>query len=91
MAFFGSFDVSKNIYPLLAGSAAINLGDAQYLQRLNVNTDQAGTSRLFAKNKCYAGAAEIKGLPTNPDGTPAENYKHFIMYGQSLSTGHQKS
>ena len=91
MVFFGSFDVSKNIYPLLAGSAAINLGDAQYLQRLNVNTDQAGTSRLFAKNKCYAGAAEIKGLPTNPNGTPAENYKHFIMYGQSLSTGHQKS
>jgi len=89
IAFFGRLDETKNIYPLLAGSVGINLGNAQYLQSLNINTDQAGNPRLFANNKCYAGAAEVLGKPTNPDGSPAENYKHFVIYGQSLSTGHQ--
>lgn len=89
IAFFGNFDTIKNIYPLMAGSAGINLGNAQYLQSLNINTDQVGNQRLFANNKCFAGSAEIIGKPTNPDGTPTESYKHFIIYGQSLSTGHQ--
>lgn len=89
IAFFANFDETKKIYPILPGSAAINLGDTQYLKALNINVDQAGTVRPFTNNKCHAGAAEIIGAITNPDGSPAENYKHFIMYGQSLSTGHQ--
>lgn len=85
--FFAPYDESKNIYPLLPGSAGVNFGDAQYLQTLNITVDQAGNARPFTNSKCFAGAAEVLGKIGGD--TPAETYKHFIIYGQSLSTGHQ--
>lgn len=86
---FASFDATRKIYPLLSISPAVNFGDAQYLQALNINTDQSGAVRLFANNKCNIGASETIGVVTIPDDGHHEVYKHFIMYGQSLSTGHQ--
>ena len=37
---------------------AMNYGSAQYLQALNINTDQVGKIRPFANGKCYAGSCE---------------------------------
>lgn len=37
---------------------AMNYGNAQYLQALNINTDQVGKIRPFANGKCYAGSCE---------------------------------
>ncbi|MDP4238850.1 MAG: hypothetical protein Q8904_05190 [Bacteroidota bacterium] len=85
--YFADFDDTKMIYALLPGSAGINFGDPQYLQALNITTDQEGNVRPFTNSACFAGAAEVLGKLGGD--TPAETYKHFIMYGQSLSTGHQ--
>jgi len=86
---FAVYDDARKMFPLLANSPAINYGDAQYLQSFGVNTDQVGTIRSFGNNKCYAGAVELTGLPITIVGTPTATYKHLIIYGQSLSTGHQ--
>ena len=37
---------------------AMEYGNAQYLQTLNINTDQVGKIRPFTNGKCYAGACE---------------------------------
>ena len=37
---------------------AMNYGNAQYLQALNINTDQVGKIRPFTNGKCYAGSCE---------------------------------
>lgn len=86
---FATFDNIRKLYPLLAASPAINFGDAQYLQAININTDQTGTIRTFTNNKCYIGAVEQTGQLSVTDGSQSAIYKHLIMYGQSLSTGHQ--
>ena len=36
----------------------MNYGNAQYLQTLNINTDQVGKIRPFTDGKCYAGSCE---------------------------------
>ncbi|GHT76480.1 hypothetical protein FACS189413_02340 [Bacteroidia bacterium] len=79
---------SQNSIPLDFFSDALEYGDAQYLQNLNVNTDQTGNIRAFADGKCAAGAVEVPAtfVVTNPD--PHE-YQHFLIYGQSLSVGQE--
>ena len=51
-------------------------------------TDQLGAVRSFANGRCASGAIET---PLTPGGGEGESsvYEHFIIYGQSLSTGHQ--
>jgi hypothetical protein len=80
--------VSHGCVPLDFESPALTGGDAQYLQALGINTDQKGTIRLFTDGKCAIGAVES---PVVAGVIPSEehDYTHYIIYGQSLSTGHQ--
>jgi hypothetical protein len=79
---------SQNSIPPDFDSNALKKGDAQYLQALNINTDQLGNIRAFTDGKCAAGAVEVpaKFVVTNPD---PHDYLHFIIYGQSLSDGQE--
>ncbi|MDR0413079.1 MAG: T9SS type A sorting domain-containing protein [Dysgonamonadaceae bacterium] len=77
----------QNAIPLLSDAfPALTGGNAQYLKDLNINTDQLGNIRLFAGDKCAAGAVEV---PDDYIVDDPKNYKyqHFIIYGQSLSVG----
>ena len=49
----------NHTYSLQPTSSAINFGDSNYLIKLNISTDQVGTSRLFKNNKCDTGAIEV--------------------------------
>ncbi|MDR0413078.1 MAG: T9SS type A sorting domain-containing protein [Dysgonamonadaceae bacterium] len=79
---------SQNSIPLDFDSEALQFGDAQYLQALDIHTDQNGNIRSFADGKCAAGAVEVPAefVVTHPD---PHDYQHFIIYGQSLSVGYQ--
>ena len=84
---FDDFIVSQGSIPLEYNSPSLYHGDAKYLKDLNISTDQNGNTRTFTNNKCAIGAVE---KPTSPPvGVESHDYQHFIMYGQSLSTGHE--
>ncbi|MDR1120342.1 MAG: T9SS type A sorting domain-containing protein [Dysgonamonadaceae bacterium] len=70
------------------GSFALNYGNAQYLKDLGIYTDQLGKRRNFTNNFCTAGAVENPVQQACSDCEP-KDYMHLIMYGQSLSTGHE--
>jgi hypothetical protein len=78
---------SQNSIPLDFDSEALEYGNAQYLIDFGVNTDQLGNIRGFSNNKCAIGAVEIPAEPIYEG--QAKDYTHLIMYGQSLSTGHE--
>jgi hypothetical protein len=82
---YADYIASQNSIPLEYNSSALYMGNAKYLKDLNISTDQNGNDRLFANNKCAVGAVEKAALP--PTGGDSHTYQHFIMYGQSLSTG----
>jgi hypothetical protein len=50
---------SQNSIPLRLKVEALKYGNAQYLQELDINTDQLGNIRLFEDGKCAAGAVEV--------------------------------
>jgi hypothetical protein len=79
---------SRGCIPLDFESPALTGGDAQYLQALSINTDQEGTVRPFTDGKCAIGAVEssvVAGIIRGEE----HDYTHYIIYGQSLSTGHE--
>ncbi|MDR1683707.1 MAG: T9SS type A sorting domain-containing protein [Candidatus Symbiothrix sp.] len=80
------FDSIKYCFSPVKGSFALNYGNAQYLKNLNIYTDQLGEQRTFANSLCTAGAIEN---PVNCTDCEPKDYTHLIMYGQSLSTGHE--
>ena len=79
---------SQNSVPLDFDSDGLKKGDAQYLQALNIDSDQLGNIRLFTNGKCAVGAVEVPAelVIENPD---PHDYQHFIIYGQSLSVGQE--
>jgi hypothetical protein len=82
------FIASRGCVPLGFESDATIAGDAQYLQALGITTDQEGVTRSFADGKCAVGAVETPYIDNIVPGE-AHNYTHYIISGQSLSTGHQ--
>ncbi|GHT88981.1 hypothetical protein FACS189474_5160 [Bacteroidia bacterium] len=84
---YADYIASQNSIPLEYNSSALYMGNAKYLKDLTISTDQNGNERLFANNKCAVGAVEKAAVP--PTGGDSHTYQHFIMYGQSLSTGHE--
>lgn len=82
-----SFITVQNSIPLDFDSDVLEYGNAQYLKDFEVNTDQLGNVRSFLNNKCAVGAVEVAADPVF-EGV-SRNYTHLIMYGQSLSTGHE--
>lgn len=82
-----SFITAQNSIPLDFDSDVLEYGSSQYLRNFSVNTDQLGNIRNFINNKCAIGAIEIPAQPVF-EGV-SRNYTHLIMYGQSLSTGHE--
>ncbi|MCD7972239.1 MAG: T9SS type A sorting domain-containing protein [Candidatus Azobacteroides sp.] len=84
---YEDFIATQNSIPLEYNSSALTHGDATYLKNYGISTDQLGNVRKFENERCAVGALEI---PTNPPvGVESHNYQHFIMNGQSLSTGHE--
>ena len=79
-------DSQKSI-PLFPNCDALTAGNAAFLQEIGVNTDQLGNIRSFENGVCAVGAIE-PAATLNPDKIDG-SYQHMIMYGQSLSTGHQ--
>ena len=79
---------TQNSVPVYTTSPAYRQGNAEFLQDLGIMTDQLGAVRSFADGRCASGAIET---PLTPGGGEGESsvYEHFIIYGQSLSTGHQ--
>ena len=79
-------DSQKSI-PLFPNCDALTGGKAEFLQEIGINTDQLGNIRSFENGTCAIGAVEHAATldPSKIDGS----YQHIIMYGQSLSTGHQ--
>ena len=77
----------QNSIPLFPNCDALTAGKASFLQDLGINTDQIGNIRSFENGTCAVGAVEMAATldPGKIDGS----YQHIIMYGQSLSTGHQ--
>lgn len=73
--------------PLFPNCDALTGGKAEFLQGIGINTDQLGNIRSFEDGLCAVGAIEPAATldPSKIDGS----YQHIIMYGQSLSTGHQ--
>ncbi|GAB6010566.1 T9SS type A sorting domain-containing protein [Viscerimonas tarda] len=85
---FADYIASRGCIPLDFESPALTGGDAKYLKDLGISTDQEGTTRLFADDKCAVGAVEstvVAGIVTGEE----HNYTHYIISGQSLSTGHE--
>ncbi|GHU67566.1 hypothetical protein FACS189413_02570 [Bacteroidia bacterium] len=77
---------TQNSIPLLVDAEALTRGNAQYLQDLNITTDQIGNIREFTDGKCAVGAVERPDIYIVDD-PKGYNYQHFIIYGQSLSVG----
>ena len=77
----------RGCIPLDFESTALTKGDAQYLQALGINTDQEGNTRSFTDGKCAVGAVEPSVVAGIIEGEK-HDYTHYIIYGQSLSTGH---
>lgn len=77
----------RGCVPLDFESPALAKGDAQYLQDLGISTDQEGNTRLFTDGKCAIGAVEPSVVAGVIEGEE-HDYTHYIIYGQSLSTGH---
>jgi hypothetical protein len=83
-------DLNEKTYSFspVEGSFALNYGNAEYLRNLGITTDQLGNKRSFANNLCAAGAVEVAERIVCED-CESIDYTHLIMYGQSLSTGHE--
>ena len=80
---------SQNSIPLDFDSDGLKMGNSDYLRDiLSINTDQLGVVRPFTDNACAVGSVEIPAdlVIENPEN---KSYEHFIIYGQSLSVGHQ--
>jgi hypothetical protein len=77
----------QNSIPLQYNASALMHGNAQYLKNLGIAADQNGNERKFENNKCAVGAVEKAA--DRPVGIEPQVFQHFIMYGQSLSTGHE--
>lgn len=60
-AFLGTFNTTKNYYPLLTTSQAIDYGASTFLS-IYSNKDQLGNTRPFTNGKCHAGAVEVKAI-----------------------------
>lgn len=84
---YSEFIASQHSIPLEFNSSALYAGNAQFLKDLNISTDQNGNPRLFENGKCAIGAVEKAASP--PSDAEAYTLQHFIMNGQSLSTGHE--
>ena len=84
---YDDYIASQNSIPLEYNASALYHGNPQYLKNLGISIDQNRNERKFENNKCAAGAVEKAALP--PTGVDSYVYQHFIMYGQSLSTGHE--
>ena len=82
------FDSTTYTFSPLEGSFALKYGDAQYLKNLNIYTDQLGYQRNFTNSRCSTGAVEnpVKQVCS---GCESKEYTHLIIYGQSLSPGHE--
>ena len=78
----------QNCVPVYTTSPAYRQGNAKFLQDLGIVTDQLGSVRPFIDGRCASGAVETPLTPGGGDGESSV-YEHFIIYGQSLSTGHQ--
>lgn len=79
-----NFIATQNSIPLQNTSIAAGYGNPKWLQDLNITTDQTGNNRLFANNKCTAGAIEV--IPqTSPLLEPSEpvykSYNGLVMAG----------
>lgn len=84
-----NYIASQNSIPLDFDSDGLKMGNAKYLRDdLGINTDQLGAIRSFADNACAVGSIETPAdlIVENPEN---KSYEHFIIYGQSLSVGHQ--
>lgn len=84
-----NYIASQNCIPLDFDSDGLKMGNADYLRdTLGLNTDQIGVIRSFADNACAVGSVETPAdlIIENPEN---KSYEHFIIYGQSLSVGHQ--
>jgi hypothetical protein len=85
---FGTFNSSKNYYPLLSNSYAINYGNSELLAPFST-TDQLGNTRPFTNDKCHAGAVEVKAIlsATNADvsGLGANNLTDLIVTANLLT------
>lgn len=79
---------AQNCIPIYTNAVAYKNGNAVYLQERNINTDQVGNCRAFINGKCAAGSVELAIIPQSA-GSNSKIFDHLIMYGQSLSTGHQ--
>ena len=82
---YAGFLDSQNSIPLEVASNGVDFGDAQYLQALDIHTDQLGNIRSFTDGKCAVGAVEVPAVTA----LDPHDYQHFIIYGQSLSVGYQ--
>jgi hypothetical protein len=82
------FDPETYSFSPTETSFALHYGEAQYLKNLNIYTDQLGKQRTFANSLCTAGAVENPVRQVCADCEP-KDYTHLIIYGQSLSTGHE--
>ncbi|MDR1436841.1 MAG: right-handed parallel beta-helix repeat-containing protein, partial [Candidatus Symbiothrix sp.] len=79
---------SRGCIPLDFESPALTGGDARYLQNRGINTDCEGYIRPFIDGKCAIGSVESPVVAGIIEGE-SHNYTHYIIYGQSLSTGHE--
>ncbi len=81
---FDALDEATISFKPKTGSLAINYGNAQYLEALNIDYDQLGNERFFDKDKCDAGAVETVKIPTNTKMIKTEKLIAYAVNGEII-------